>query len=228
MTPHRLTPESIVGVCCDALKVSVDELTGASRHPEVVNARMVVWRQLRLRSRLSYPEIARLTGRPCHSTVLTAERRTDAALLDPESPVAVSMFFTDVAIEAAEAKADGEAKRVQSEAERNGNKPVKLSIQRQVRAIKAQEAAQTSQQPAPVAAVAAPSTGRSVPARLTRENRTRETGSNGHQLASHEKCPNCGWRTYEPEPNNPGGWSCTRCDWRSDGRARKAAAQGEG
>lgn len=49
--------------------VTWEDISGRGRHPLVVAARRTLWSALRRNTTLSGPEIARLTGRPNHSTV---------------------------------------------------------------------------------------------------------------------------------------------------------------
>lgn len=135
MYPHRVTVPEIITIVCKTLSVSESELCGRGRHKLVCLARTIVWDQIRRRHRLSYPEIARATGRigvygkPAHSTILEGCNRLmeladcrafevlgceeyARVMFGVEATVADVSGLTDVAIEAFEAKADGDTKRL--------------------------------------------------------------------------------------------------------------------
>lgn len=55
--------------------VSVDEMVGQSRSPDICRARDIAIQRVRERAKLSYPEIGRLFGGRHHTTIMTATRR---------------------------------------------------------------------------------------------------------------------------------------------------------
>lgn len=63
------------------------EVRGNGRHAVVVTARELMVHMLRERTRYSYPEIAKVMGRPNHSTVLTAHHRMLARIAAGEVAV---------------------------------------------------------------------------------------------------------------------------------------------
>lgn len=74
--PRRpIAPEVVIVEVCRALNVEVSDFQGKGRHPRVVVARALVAYLCRTLTTLSFPEIARASGRGNHSTVITAFRR---------------------------------------------------------------------------------------------------------------------------------------------------------
>lgn len=67
--------ETVVERVCRTLRVERSELMGRGRHPRVVLARRLVAVLGREMTTASFPEIARVLGRPSHSTVFSAHRR---------------------------------------------------------------------------------------------------------------------------------------------------------
>lgn len=78
--------ETIVSHTCTALGVETSDLAGKTRHKRVVLARAVITHLARQLTTHSYPEIARIIGRPNHSTVITAFQRF-AKQLEVDGPV---------------------------------------------------------------------------------------------------------------------------------------------
>lgn len=70
----------IVSSVCAVCEVEPGELGSPTRHPAVVAARSLVVHIARERTRLSYPELADVLGRPNHSTVITAHVRIKGLL----------------------------------------------------------------------------------------------------------------------------------------------------
>lgn len=71
----------------EAMGVTFEEISGRTGHPLVVWARRIITRLCRTYTTLSYPEIAKVVGRPNHSTVITADQLLDALLkLPPGHP----------------------------------------------------------------------------------------------------------------------------------------------
>jgi chromosomal replication initiator protein len=67
--------EEIVAGVCAMFRVDLAELMGRGRHPRVVLARSAAAWLARSMTTMSFPEIARVMGRPNHSTVVTACQR---------------------------------------------------------------------------------------------------------------------------------------------------------
>jgi chromosomal replication initiator protein len=67
--------EEIVAGVCATFRVDTSELMGRGRHPRVVLARSAAAWLARSMTTMSFPEIARVLGRPNHSTVVTACQR---------------------------------------------------------------------------------------------------------------------------------------------------------
>ncbi len=67
--------EEIIGQTCLALGVERSELGASTRHKRVVLARALITHLCRELTTMSFPEIARVLGRPNHSTVITAHQR---------------------------------------------------------------------------------------------------------------------------------------------------------
>lgn len=61
----------IVAVVLRELELDFGDFVGSGRHPRSVLARRVVVALLRLRTTMSFPEIARTMGRTNHSSVMT-------------------------------------------------------------------------------------------------------------------------------------------------------------
>lgn len=84
--PRRpIAAEVIVVETCRAMKVEVSDLMGRVRHPRVVIARALVAYLCRTLTTLSFPEIARATGRDNHSTIITAHKRLVRQMADGET-----------------------------------------------------------------------------------------------------------------------------------------------
>lgn len=80
-----LDPSNAINAACRELGVTGEDVFACGRHPAVVLARMVIFTLLRRHSHLSYPDIARATGRPNHSTIITGVKRFEAMLTDPNA-----------------------------------------------------------------------------------------------------------------------------------------------
>jgi chromosomal replication initiator protein len=82
----------IAHVVCRVLGVEFEDVLGTRRHPPVVLARWLIFHLARRHTRLSYPEIARATGRPTHSTVVAGDQRMAAMLAaEPEEQPVVEL-----------------------------------------------------------------------------------------------------------------------------------------
>ncbi len=81
--PRRpIAGDVIVVEVCKALRVEVSDLQGRGRHPRTVLARSMVAYLCRTLTTLSFPEIARATGRDNHSTIITAFKRFTRQMAD--------------------------------------------------------------------------------------------------------------------------------------------------
>lgn len=78
--------DMIVSQTCAALNVDTADLSGKTRHKRVVLARAIITHLARQMTTHSYPEIARIIGRPNHSTVITAHQRL-AKQLENDEPL---------------------------------------------------------------------------------------------------------------------------------------------
>lgn len=67
--------QDVLRAACEALGVQAEEVMGNGRHARVVMARAVATALCRRLTTMSFPEIARVLGRPNHSTVITALQR---------------------------------------------------------------------------------------------------------------------------------------------------------
>lgn len=72
--------EQIVQEVCRTLQVSPHDMLGKGRHKRIVLARASVAHLCRTLTTMSFPEIARVMGRPNHSTVVTAAKRMEVQL----------------------------------------------------------------------------------------------------------------------------------------------------
>ncbi len=79
-----MRPQTIIEAVLMVCVVSREDLAGKGKHPREVAARMLCTRLLHEHTLYSYPEIARLIGRPNHSTVITADKRLERLLSLPD------------------------------------------------------------------------------------------------------------------------------------------------
>lgn len=79
--------ETILSTVTAHLGVPVQQVTGRSRHANVVLARAMTIHLARQLTSMSYPEIAAALGRPNHSTVITAAQRVTKQLAADEPMV---------------------------------------------------------------------------------------------------------------------------------------------
>lgn len=77
--PSSLEYPVLAQKVCDVFRVRYDQLGDSGRHKRVVAARMFIVHLMREHTKYSYPEIARMMGRPNHSTVITAHQRLHKA-----------------------------------------------------------------------------------------------------------------------------------------------------
>jgi len=90
--PRRPIPvEAIADAVCKALRVGLTEFAGSGRHKRVVLARSITALLARRLTTASFPEIARATGRPNHSTIVTAHQRL-ARQIEDESASGSSLL----------------------------------------------------------------------------------------------------------------------------------------
>lgn len=133
----------ILPIVCRVLDVTQSEVMASGRHRRVVLARAILWDLLRRKTTMSFPNIAKATGRvgsdgvPKHTTIITARDRlvelADCRIEDVlgendhravawrGQTVAQICWMVDVAVEAAEAKAQGDAKRRRNANESQSN-----------------------------------------------------------------------------------------------------------
>lgn len=83
--PRIVKAEDILRRVCERLHVDRADLSSRTRHPRVVLARSVIVWLCRKLTTLSFPEIARVLGRPNHSTVITALQRLNRLLGEHKS-----------------------------------------------------------------------------------------------------------------------------------------------
>lgn len=84
-TPRRpVTLETILSEVSRELRVEREEVMGRGRHKRVVMTRALVTLLSRRMTTASFPEIARVLGRPNHSTVITALRRIEGQVANGE------------------------------------------------------------------------------------------------------------------------------------------------
>ena len=69
--------EGILNRTCDFYGVSLGEVKGNGRHPMVVKARETASYLIREKTSLSFPDIARVLGRPNHSSIITMYQRVE-------------------------------------------------------------------------------------------------------------------------------------------------------
>lgn len=92
LRPRRPIPvETIADAVCRALRVAASEFVGSGRHKRVVLARSITALLARRLTTASFPEIARATGRPNHSTIVTAHQRL-ARQIEAESAAGASLL----------------------------------------------------------------------------------------------------------------------------------------
>lgn len=72
---HAVRPHTVINSVFVRFGVDVDEITSNRRTPRVVSARAVMVCALREFTTRSYPEIAKLMGRPNHSSSITSHQR---------------------------------------------------------------------------------------------------------------------------------------------------------
>lgn len=70
----------IIEGVCEYYKVSLSQVQDTGRHPMVVMARATATHLIRHSTQLSFPDIAKLLGKPNHSTVITAYQRLNALI----------------------------------------------------------------------------------------------------------------------------------------------------
>lgn len=85
MVRRPVRGEEIVAGVCSFFRVELDELKGRGRHPRVVLARSAAAWLARSMTTMSFPEIARVLGRPNHSTVVTACQRIGKSIEGDEA-----------------------------------------------------------------------------------------------------------------------------------------------
>ncbi len=69
--------DRIIKTCADYFSITVELITGSSKHRIVSTSRSIAMYLVRLHSHMSYPDIARAFGRRNHSTVIGACNRID-------------------------------------------------------------------------------------------------------------------------------------------------------
>ncbi len=94
--PSRQRGLAIIEIICARCRVSVADIGDSIRHPRVVIARAVMVHLLRTHTTLGFPDIARMMGRPNHSTVITAYQRIKKQYANDEVVAVAGLDTTTV------------------------------------------------------------------------------------------------------------------------------------